>query len=147
MTRSSTFLALLRGARSGGRRAPSPAPVVTSALLAISLGACVSGGSPASSVCAADAVGVRLELERDALTPNDPQACRGQAVTLIVAANEDGVFHIHGYDDAVPATEVAAGADTTLEFEAVRAGQFPIEFHPLDDPRGVELGIFTVHEP
>jgi hypothetical protein len=138
---------LLHGVPCGRRLAPSAPIVIAAALLATLLAACVTGNEPASSACAADAVEVRLVLDRDALTPNDPQACRGQSVTLLVAAKADGVIHIHGYDDAVPATEVAAGGETTLEFEAVRAGQFPIEFHPADDPRGVELGIFTVHEP
>lgn len=146
MTRRPTFL-LLRGARTARRLAPSPAAVISPVLLTILLTACVTGNGPASSACADDAVEVRVALDADALTPNDPRACRGQTVTLVVAAEAHGVIHIHGYDDAVPATEVTAGTETTLEFEAVRAGQFPIEFHPADDPQGVELGIFTVHEP
>lgn len=34
-----------------------------------------------------------------------------------------------------------------MNFTAGRSGQFPIEVHAGDDPRGVEVGILTVHEP
>jgi hypothetical protein len=59
----------------------------------------------------------------------------------------DGVIHIHGYDQVVPATEVSAGEDLNLSFVAERAGQFPIELHPDADPTSVNVGVFTVHEP
>jgi hypothetical protein len=121
--------------------------LVAAALVASVLGACVTSAGPVPSTCAAPSVEVALVLAPDALTPNDPRACRGQNVVLAISAEADGVFHIHGYDDTIPATTVIGGEETRLEFEAVRAGQFPIEFHPADDPQGVELGIFTVHEP
>ena len=65
---------------------------------------------------------------------------------MILDPEVDGVFHIHGLDDVVPATPVIAGEHVTLEFTADRSGQFPIELHPADDPTGVSLGIFTVYE-
>jgi hypothetical protein len=46
----------------------------------------------------------------------------------------------------VPATTVTAGEVVVLAFSAERSGQFPIELHPTDDPQGVSVGIFTVHE-
>ena len=73
--------------------------------------------------------------------------CRDQEVTLTIEPEVDGVFHIHGYDEQVPATEVRAGEPIALDFTAARSGQFPIEFHPAADPAGVEIGVFTVHEP
>src|SRR3990170_1283170 len=87
---------------------------------------------------------------RRAPTPRfrgSPAACRGQDVTLVVASKLDGIIHIHGYDATVPATEVKAGEELRLTFEAERSGQFPIELHPAGDPQGIGVGVFTVHEP
>jgi hypothetical protein len=46
----------------------------------------------------------------------------------------------------VPATAVVAGETLELSFSATRSGQFPIELHLGDDPRGADIGILTVHE-
>ena len=97
--------------------------------------------------CAALPTRIELALSADGLTPADPTVCRDQEVTLVVTSEVDGVLHIHGYDDEVPATTVAAGEVTELDFTAIRSGQFPIELHPDEDPQGVSLGIFTVDEP
>ena len=107
--------------------------------------ACVDQGRPAA--CGEPSVTIQLQLTGDALTPSDPAACRGQDVTLVVASKLDGIIHIHGYDATVPATEVSAGEELRLTFEAERSGQFPIELHPAGDPQGVGVGVFTVHEP
>lgn len=96
--------------------------------------------------CDEAAVTLDLQLSADALTPNNPAVCRGQEVTLVVQASADGVVHIHGYDEEVPATEVSRDERVELEFTAQRSGQFPIEFHPGDDPQGVSVGVLTVHE-
>lgn len=106
---------------------------------------CVDEGRPAA--CGEPSVTVQLQLSADALTPSDPAVCRGQDVTLVVASKVDGIIHIHGYDAAVPATEVRADEELRLTFQADRSGQFPIELHPADDAQGVEVGLFTVHEP
>jgi hypothetical protein len=116
---------------------------LATALVAILLSACVGESRP--SGCDKDAVEIGVSLTEAELSPSSPMACRGQQVTLLVDSDIDAVFHIHGYDEAVPATEVTAGETTRLEFTADREGQFPIEIHPADDPRGVEVGIFTVH--
>ena len=85
----------------------------------LTLAGCV--GDRGSVDCSADDVTMELTLTADSLTPDDPTACRGQRVTLRVDSEADAVFHIHGYDEAVPATEVAAGEDDALEFTAARA--------------------------
>jgi hypothetical protein len=111
------------------------------------LTACIEDTGPDAEACATPSVDIALALSADALEPNDPAVCRDQDVTLVISAEVDGVFHIHGYDEAVPATEVSAGEEMRLRFTASRSGQFPIELHPQDDPAGVEIGVFTVHEP
>ena len=115
-------------------------------LLAALLAACVSDSRPDASACAEPAVELELRLSATDLTPA-PSVCRDQEVTLRIASEVDGFFHIHGYEEAVSATEVAAGETLDLTFTAMRAGQFPIELHPADDPEGISIGIFTVHEP
>jgi hypothetical protein len=116
-------------------------------VVALALAGCVTDSRPDASACAADSVELELTLTANALDPSDPAVCRGQRVTMVVHAETDGVIHLHGYDEQVGATPVSAGEDTTLEFTAATSGQFPIELHAADDPRGVEVGIFTVHEP
>ena len=113
-------------------------------VLAAALAGCVSENRPEDC----DAAGRTIDLTVGAgvLEPDDPAACRGQLVTLVVDSEVDGVFHIHGLDAVVPATTIAAGEEITLEFEAASSGQFPIELHAADDPQGVTIGILTVHE-
>jgi hypothetical protein len=115
-------------------------------VLATLLGACVSDSRPEASACAAPAIVLDLRLTATELTPA-PSVCRDQEVTLRIASDVDGVFHIHGYEQAVSATEVVAGETLELTFTADTAGQFPVELHPADDPTGVSIAIFTVHEP
>ena len=124
-----------------------PRTLVTLATLLLVLTACVEDTGPDAEACAAPSVLLELALSADALDPDDPAVCRDQEVTLAIAAEVDGVVHIHGYDEHVPATEVRAGEVLELRFNAARSGQFPIELHPHDDPTGVEVGVFTVHEP
>ena len=119
-----------------------PIALVTGMVL---LAACVTDNRPTD--CDDRAVAVELTLTENSLAPSDPAVCRDQEVTLRIAAEADGVLHIHGYDEAAPATEVTNGEELELSFTAERAGQFPIEFHPADDPEGVSVGILTVHEP
>jgi hypothetical protein len=68
-------------------------------------------------------------------------------VTLVVTPDVDGVFHVHGYDEQLPATAVTAGSVAELDFKASRSGQFPIELHTDATTAGVSVGILTVHEP
>ncbi|MDQ2674227.1 MAG: hypothetical protein M3Y40_06180 [Chloroflexota bacterium] len=115
-------------------------------VLAAVLGACVTDSRPESSACAAPAVTLEMRLTATELTPA-PSVCRDQEVTLRIASEVDGVFHIHGYEQAVSATEVVAGETLELTFTADTVGQYPIELHPADDPSGVSIAIFTVNEP
>lgn len=119
-------------------------PAVLPAVLLIG---CVTDSRPDAEACSAPSVELSLRLATDALTPADPAVCRDQEVTLRIASEVDGFIHIHGYDDAVPATEVVAGEELELAFTADQSGQFPIELHPADAPEGIDVGIFTVHEP
>ena len=113
-------------------------------VLAVTLVGCVSDRRPGG--CDADELTIEMTVSAGVLEPDDPAACRDQAVTLLIDSEVDGVFHIHGLDALVPATTISAGEELTLEFEATTSGQFPIELHPADDPQGVTIGIFTVHE-
>jgi len=127
----------------GGRIARTAA--ATFVLVAAVLVGCVTENRRPAT-CDADETTVELTLSATALEPDDPAACRGQLVTMIIDPEVDGGFHIHGLDDLVPATSVVADEQVTLAFTVDRSGQFPIELHPDDDPEGVTLGIFTVHE-
>ena len=112
-------------------------------LMAAVLGGCIGGDAD----CAAMPTRIELTLTADELTPASPAVCRDREVTLVVTSAVDGVLHIHGYDDEVPATEVTAGEVVELVFTTRRSGQFPIELHTDENTQGVALGIFTVHEP
>lgn len=131
-------------------RAPSRTPLMSrplgalfAAAVMLAAAGCI-GGSPS---CDALPTAIDLTLTVDSLTPDDPAVCRGHDVTLTVASDVDGVLHIHGYDDEVPATAVTAGEAVELAFTAGRSGQFPIELHTDENAQGVSVGIFTVHEP
>ena len=113
--------------------------------LPLLIAGCVTDGRP--SACDQPSITIDLQLTADALTPSELAACRDQDVNLVVTSKVDGVIHIHGYDEMVPATQVTAGDDLHLSFVAERAGQFPIELHPAADPTGLSVGVFTVHEP
>ena len=115
--------------------------------LAVLMAACVSDSGPDPAACAAESIELDLRLTADALTPENPSVCHDQDVTLRITSEVDGFIHIHGYDEIVPATEVADGDTLELTFLAERAGLFPIELHPAVAPEGVSVGIFTVNEP
>jgi len=121
-------------------------PALAAALLVLAA-ACVPTTTPDGAACAEASVEVTLALTDEGLDPSAPSVCRDQEITLRVTSHADGVLHIHGYDDAVPAFQVAAGDETEVTFTAGRSGQFPVEFHATNDPAGVEVGVFTVHEP
>jgi len=115
-------------------------------LLMVLLVACVADSRPGSEACNAPSIELSLRLTADTLTPSDPGVCRDQEVTLRIASEVDGLIHIHGYDHAIPATEVVAGEELELTFTADEDGQYPIEFHPADDPEGVGVGILAVYD-
>jgi len=114
-------------------------------LLVVALAGCVGSAGPQN--CDATEVTIELAIRADSMTPTDPGVCRGQSVTMVIDSSTGGLFHIHGYDAAVPATQLTAGEETRIAFVADRSGQFPVELHPDDDPQGVGIGVFTVYEP
>lgn len=110
----------------------------------VALAACVDDTRP--ETCDDQAVTIEVSVAPSSMTPTDPAACRGQEVTLVVTSQVDGFLHVHGYDEALPVSQIAAGETARFVFTAFRSGQFPIELHPGDDPTGVSIGVFTVHE-
>lgn len=107
------------------------------------LAGCIGG----PSACDALPAEIELTLTAETLAPSDPAVCRGSDVTLTVTAEVDGALHIHGYDAEVPATAVTRGEVLELTFTAERSGQFPIELHTDENTQGINVGLFTVHEP
>lgn len=121
-------------------------PIAVLTAIAALLAGCVTlNNLPAT--CNEPAVTLRATMADERLDPGTLDVCRDQAVTLVVTIERDGIFHVHGYDDQLQATEVVAGEELTLSFVAVRSGQFPIALHTTDGPAEVTVGIMTVHEP
>ena len=120
--------------------------VAAAMLLLVLLSACV-GDAGLPTTCHDPSVEFTATLSGERLEPAEFNACRGQAVTMTFAIEQDGVLHLHGYDDQVPATEVRAGVDTIFELDAVRSGVFPIALHTTDGPAEVTVGTLIVHEP
>jgi hypothetical protein len=127
-------------------RRGSAAPALI-ALAMLVLAGCVTEGRPDDATCRAQEIELEVTLTADALSGDPLSVCREQEVEIVVASQVDGLLHIHGYDDEIPPTTVTAGESVTLRFSATRSGQFPIEVHPDDDPRGIGVGVLTVHEP
>lgn len=116
--------------------------LVTGGLL---LAGCVPG-SDLPATCDDPSVTLAATLVEERLEPATVEVCRGQQVTIQLTVERSAVFHLHGYDAELPAQEVRAGEDVTLTFEAVRAGQFPIEIHTSDGPAEAQVGTLVVHE-
>ena len=112
--------------------------------MAVLLTACVSDGRPADLHCDQPTISLSAELAHDSLEPGALGVCRGQQVTLAVTIAQDGVLHIHGYEES---KEVRGGEVATFSFLADKSGQFVIELHSAAHPTGLALGIFTVYEP
>jgi hypothetical protein len=114
------------------------------ALFVVLPAGCVDQNVPAD--CGEPAVTRELTLAGVELGGDRPSVCRGQDVMLGFTADGDGVLHVHGYDEQVPAVEYRAGERIELSFTATVSGQFPIEIHTDENAEGQEIGIFTVHE-
>lgn len=99
------------------------------------------------ATCNDQSVMLHAAFVDERLEPATLEVCRDQQVTLMVDAQRDGILHLHGYDDQAPATEVRAGRTLTLEFTAVRSGQYPIALHTTDGPAEATVGTLIVHEP
>ncbi|MGH2489100.1 MAG: hypothetical protein ACRDFR_05735 [Candidatus Limnocylindria bacterium] len=112
----------------------------------LAVGLLLVAGCTPSAACAAASVTLEVTVTVGAMDPSALSVCRDQDVTLQVHSQMDGEFHLHGYDEQVPETELVADETATIEFTADVAGQFIIEFH---SPAGeeVEIGVLTVNEP
>ena len=75
-------------------------------ILLVTLSGCIGDGRP--DACDTAEVTLDLTLTATELDPTNVDVCRDQAVALRIQAEADGIIHIHGYDDAVSATEIAA---------------------------------------
>lgn len=109
------------------------------------LAGCVPG-TDLPDTCDDAAVTFTATLVEERLEPSTLEVCRGQQVTIDLTVERDAVFHLHGYDEELPAREVRAGENVSLTFEATRSGQFPIEIHTTDGPAEAEVGLLVVHE-
>lgn len=114
--------------------------------LALAAGACVPGESQ-SADCGATEVTISTTLADDALDPPNFDACLDQHVVINVTVEQDGELHLHGFPEQVDEEEVTAGTPLTIEFDAVRTGQFPIELHSATGEDEVQVGTLTVREP
>jgi hypothetical protein len=97
--------------------------------------------------CAEPTVDIAATVTDSAMDPSAISVCRGQDVTIDVASETDGILHIHGYDEQVPAVALEPGQSKTLEFTADVAGQFIIELHARSGQESTEIAVLTVNEP
>lgn len=72
-------------------------------------------------------VSVGVSLSGRALSPKEVSVFQGQEVTLHITSDEQGEFHIAGYEHVFPLTE---GSTAIFTFNALRQGRFSLEFHP-----------------
>ena len=107
----------------------------------------LAGCTPSDAACAAESVTLEATVTDEVMDPSALAVCRGQEVTLELHSQTDGVFHLHGYDEQVPATSLTPGQTTALVFTAEVAGQFIIELHAHSGQGEAEIGILTVNEP
>jgi hypothetical protein len=96
-------------------------------------------------VCSQPATTLEASLTDAGLEPSNLDVCREQVVTLTIASEREGFVHIHGYDEQ--SAEVLPGEAVSFQFIAERSGEFPIEVHVHGESAGVDVGVFTVHEP
>lgn len=124
-------------------------PKLPRRLALIAAGLLLAAGCTPSDAgsCTAPSVTLEATVTDEAMDPSALSVCRGQDVTLELLSQTDGVFHLHGYDEQVPATSLTPGETTTLEFGADAAGQFIIELHARSGEGEAEIGILTVNEP
>jgi len=102
--------------------------------------------SPSSAACDGASVELQATIANRTMDPSTLTVCRDQNVTLVVTSDENGVVHVHGYDDLVPPADITAGDPLTLTFSATHVGQFIIAFHAGDGTE-VDVGVLTVNVP
>lgn len=112
-------------------------------MLAVFVGCVPDEQLPAT--CSQASVSFEATVSPEGMKPQTIDVCQNQDVHVTVRSQASGVFHFHGYDDQVPARTIAPGETLQVDFKAVRAGQFPIELHPLDGSEATSLGVVIVH--
>jgi hypothetical protein len=120
------------------------APVAAACLALLPLGCVPAVSLPPT--CGDAAVTFSTTLAGDRLEPGVFDACRDQGVTITVTIEQDGILHLHGYDDLLGAQEVRAGQEIDLTFSATHVGQFPIALHPREGPAELTVGTLVVHD-
>jgi len=129
-------------------RAPRHRALLPAGLALLTAGLVVLAACTTSMAqCPTDSVTVEATVTDGGMDPSAIEVCRGQKVTLEVHSQTTSVFHLHGFDDQVPAIGLTPGETTTLEFTAGAAGQFIIEIHDRSGASSVEIGVLTVNEP
>jgi hypothetical protein len=96
--------------------------------------------------CSQPSVSFEAALTNGRLEPATFDVCRDQEVTIAVAVEQDGILHLHGYDDVLGAMEVRAGQKVDLAFTATHTGQYPIALHTLDGRQELTVGTLVVHD-
>lgn len=69
-----------------------------------------------------------LSLTNRELFPAEILATQNQEITVHVLSDEDGEFHISGYERVFPLTKKGV---STFVFRAYKQGRFALEFHPV----------------
>jgi hypothetical protein len=126
-------------------RQPGAGSLIAAAGVVLLLAAAFIVLQPGGGTCPQPTVSLEVQVAQTGMTPSTLTACRGQEVTLRLTSTIDGIFHVHGLDAVLPATEIAAGDDRTFTFTAEPAGQFPVELHTADS--ATTLGTFRVDVP
>lgn len=104
-----------------GRPANLALITLAAVMLSVVVGACGDGSEPEDRR-------FDLRIEAGVLNLEGPMKVKqGDEVTLNVDADEDGSFHLHGYDIEI---DVGAGGTSVMQFTANATGDFPITFHP-----------------
>lgn len=128
------------------RRGPGAGALIAAAGIVLLLAAAFIVLRPGSAACPAESASFVVAVDETGMTPSALEACRGQEVVLEVQSAVDGVFHIHGLDEVVPATEIFDGEELTLRFTPTTARVYGIELH-THHGENVELGTLTVNVP
>jgi len=102
------------------------------AALSLSIAACGSESEPEHRT-------LNLEVSEGAinLSGEELRVTQGDTVTVSVASDEHGLFHLHGYDHEVP---VGPGEAAEFTFNASASGRFNFTFHPAGEEAVVDHG-------
>ncbi len=74
-----------------------------------------------------------VSITGDTMEPNEFAAREGDTVKLRIRADREVELHLHGYDEEVSVTE---DSPATLNFEADKTGNWPIEDHETVEQLG-----------